>query len=296
MTVPSVDWRAVAFTGPGRRSPLAGLTPVGEPRTLFLAGVARIVGVGRAAVVSWRRRHAGFPPAVGGTDVSPRFETAAVVAWLLAHDKIAVLAAEPTGTLVRAAGARGTRRFRLDEPRLETAEAAGGEDRVSAWFADADAEAVTTFTARATGAAVHSLTVPGRAPLAVPGGAGPDRRPVHHRLRLAVPDPGRPAGRRGAAVGSGGGVVRHGVPDAAPGPECRCRARVWRGGAGVLVPGARDRGVAGDGVAPGRRPPPPPPPHRRAKALRESRRYPRTGPFVLGGVPPAVRSAGEGAS
>ncbi|MEV7420398.1 hypothetical protein [Streptomyces sp. NPDC089919] len=229
----SVDWRAVALIGPGRRSPLAGLAPVEGPRTLFLAAVARIAGVGRAAVVAWRRRHLDFPPAVGGTDVSPTFDTAAVVAWLLAHDKVAVPVAEPTGTLLLAAGFRGTRRFRLEDPYLETAAEAGGEDRVVAWFTDAGAEEVTTFTVRATGAAVNSLTVPGRTPLAVPGGARFAPPPVLQHLTLAWP-----AGLRGTAAGSGGGVVRHGVPDAAPGPvraaiptrcrRARSRVRRWR--------------------------------------------------------------------
>ncbi|MEV7417690.1 hypothetical protein [Streptomyces sp. NPDC089919] len=172
------------------------------------------------------------------------------MAWLLAHDKITVPTAEPTGTLVLSAGARGTRRFRLDEPHLETAADVGGEDRVAAWFTDTDAEEVTTFTTSATGAAAHSLTVPGRTPLAVPGGVQiADRFTTasgSQYLTLAWP-----AGPRGAAAASGGGVVRHGVPDAGPGLECVCRER----GCGGLVPGARHLGSPGVGVAPRRGPP-----------------------------------------
>ncbi|MGW7020039.1 N-6 DNA methylase [Streptomyces decoyicus] len=53
-----------------------------------LAGIARIAGVGRAAVSNWRRRHDSFPTAVGGTDTSPQFSLADVERWLHAHGKI----------------------------------------------------------------------------------------------------------------------------------------------------------------------------------------------------------------
>ncbi len=35
------------------------------------AGIARLAGVGRAAVSNWRRRHADFPKPVGGTGPAP---------------------------------------------------------------------------------------------------------------------------------------------------------------------------------------------------------------------------------
>ncbi|MFK8905430.1 N-6 DNA methylase [Streptomyces sp. YS-3] len=53
-----------------------------------LAGIARIAGVGRAAVSNWRRRHDSFPMPVGGTDTSPQFSLAEVERWLYAHGKI----------------------------------------------------------------------------------------------------------------------------------------------------------------------------------------------------------------
>ncbi|MEU6865860.1 hypothetical protein ABZ924_21835 [Streptomyces sp. NPDC046876] len=95
---PCVDWRAVRTARAGRRSPLAALDPVapGGDR-VFLAGVARMARVGRAAVVNWRRRHPDFPAPVAGTDVHPQFDPRAMVAWLLAHDKIEV----PTGPTTR---------------------------------------------------------------------------------------------------------------------------------------------------------------------------------------------------
>ncbi len=53
-----------------------------------LAGIARIAGVGRAAVSNWRRRHDSFPTPVGGTDASPQFSLADVEEWLHANGKI----------------------------------------------------------------------------------------------------------------------------------------------------------------------------------------------------------------
>ncbi|MFE6055066.1 N-6 DNA methylase [Kitasatospora sp. NPDC056446] len=53
--------------------------------------IARLAGVGRAAVSNWRRRHPDFPRPVGGTDASPAFALAEVDSWLRAQGKIAEL-------------------------------------------------------------------------------------------------------------------------------------------------------------------------------------------------------------
>ncbi|WP_443056337.1 helix-turn-helix transcriptional regulator, partial [Streptomyces sp. IBSBF 3136] len=53
------------------------------------AGIARLAGVGRAAVSNWRRRHADFPKPVGGTETSPSFALAEVEAWLRRQGKLA---------------------------------------------------------------------------------------------------------------------------------------------------------------------------------------------------------------
>ncbi|MFE3633014.1 N-6 DNA methylase [Streptomyces sp. NPDC059168] len=53
------------------------------------AGIARLAGVGRAAVSNWRRRHADFPKPVGGTETSPSFALAEVEAWLREQGKLA---------------------------------------------------------------------------------------------------------------------------------------------------------------------------------------------------------------
>ncbi|MFF5899482.1 N-6 DNA methylase [Streptomyces argenteolus] len=53
------------------------------------AGIARLAGVGRAAVSNWRRRHADFPKPVGGTEASPSFALAEVEEWLRDQGKLA---------------------------------------------------------------------------------------------------------------------------------------------------------------------------------------------------------------
>lgn len=56
-----------------------------RPVTVTLAEIARIAGVGRAAVSNWRRRYPTFPKPVGGTDASPTFSLETVEAWLREH-------------------------------------------------------------------------------------------------------------------------------------------------------------------------------------------------------------------
>ncbi|UQA34384.1 N-6 DNA methylase [Streptomyces sp. HNA39] len=52
------------------------------------AGIARLAGVGRAAVSNWRRRHADFPKPVGGTETSPSFALSEVEQWLRDQGKL----------------------------------------------------------------------------------------------------------------------------------------------------------------------------------------------------------------
>ncbi len=64
--------------------------PVPENATeVTAAGIARLAGVGRAAVSNWRRRHADFPQPVGGTAASPSFALAEVERWLRDQGKLA---------------------------------------------------------------------------------------------------------------------------------------------------------------------------------------------------------------
>lgn len=229
----SVDWRQVYRTGPGRRSLLAGLAPVvpGED-TVLLAEVGRIAGVGRAAVVNWRRRLPGFPAPVGGTDASPVFDRRAVVDWLLAHGKLTVPSVAPAATVtVLGAGGR-TRTVRVDDPSLLLADDAEGVDRVSGWAVEADADALGALGEGACGMTVRRLTAPGFAPLAVMGDvrvSGRDRA-SGGRAYLELSWPARVRG----TAGSASGVVRHGVTYAGVGEECRCT----RQDCGGIVPAA----------------------------------------------------------
>ncbi|MFJ9552097.1 hypothetical protein [Streptomyces erythrochromogenes] len=230
---PSVEWRAVRTVAAGRRSPLGALTPHAPAGDwVFLAEVARIARAGRAAVVNWRRRHDDFPDPVAGTDMHPQFDCRAVVAWLLAHDKIEILTGPTIATLVLAEVGGASHRFRLDDPWLDLADDAGGEDTLSGWSTDEAADTMAALAAGEFGAVLRRLAAPGAGPLAVPGEVRViDRfRSGSGGLRLTL---AWPAGLRGtAAPGPAGGVVRHGVAYAGSGEACVCAHH----GCGGVVP------------------------------------------------------------
>jgi N-6 DNA Methylase len=65
------------------------------------AAIARLAGVGRAAVSNWRRRYPEFPQPVGGSAGSPTFNRTEVEAWLKATgkaDQLATAGLTDTGT------------------------------------------------------------------------------------------------------------------------------------------------------------------------------------------------------
>ena len=64
----------------------------GEHEEITAAAIARLAGVGRAAVSNWRKRYPGFPQPAGGSPASPTFDRAEVVAWLTATGKADQLA------------------------------------------------------------------------------------------------------------------------------------------------------------------------------------------------------------
>ncbi|MER7333519.1 MULTISPECIES: N-6 DNA methylase [unclassified Micromonospora] len=61
--------------------------PGSDGATVAAGDIARLAGVGRAAVSNWRRRFPDFPQPVGGSSASPLFAFAEVEAWLSRHDK-----------------------------------------------------------------------------------------------------------------------------------------------------------------------------------------------------------------
>ncbi|MFE0176520.1 N-6 DNA methylase [Streptomyces sp. NPDC059002] len=64
------------------------MTSPDDATEVTAAGIARLAGVGRAAVSNWRRRHGDFPKPVGGTETSPSFALADVERWLRAQGKL----------------------------------------------------------------------------------------------------------------------------------------------------------------------------------------------------------------
>jgi SAM-dependent methyltransferase len=74
---------------------------LGEREEMTAAAIARLAGVGRAAVSNWRRRYPEFPKPVGGSPTSPTFGRAEVEAWLKATgkaDQLATAGQTDTGT------------------------------------------------------------------------------------------------------------------------------------------------------------------------------------------------------
>jgi len=72
-----------------------------EHDEMTAAAIARLAGVGRAAVSNWRRRYPEFPQPVGGSPTSPTFSRPAVEAWLKATgkaDQLATAGRTETGT------------------------------------------------------------------------------------------------------------------------------------------------------------------------------------------------------
>ncbi|TDD01167.1 SAM-dependent methyltransferase, partial [Nonomuraea diastatica] len=55
--------------------------------TVNAGDIARLAGVGRAAVSNWRRRHDDFPHPVGGTANQPLFSLRQVESWLRRYGK-----------------------------------------------------------------------------------------------------------------------------------------------------------------------------------------------------------------
>ncbi|WP_411976796.1 helix-turn-helix transcriptional regulator, partial [Streptomyces sp. ICN988] len=106
------------------------------------AGIARLAGVGRAAVSNWRRRHADFPKPVGGSETSPSFALADVEAWLRAQGKLAEvpprervwqqLAGHPEGPVTALVHTGCVLLLIHDRPTLWLDASAGSDERLAA--------------------------------------------------------------------------------------------------------------------------------------------------------------------
>ncbi|WP_420711982.1 helix-turn-helix transcriptional regulator, partial [Streptomyces sp. MMG1533] len=111
------------------------------------AGIARLAGVGRAAVSNWRRRHADFPKPVGGTETSPSFALAEVEAWLRHQGKLAEvplrervwqqLAGHPEGPVTALTHAGCVLLLIHDRPTVWLEVSAGSDERLAAMLTGA---------------------------------------------------------------------------------------------------------------------------------------------------------------
>ncbi|MEU1270140.1 N-6 DNA methylase [Streptomyces sp. NPDC005799] len=111
------------------------------------AGIARLAGVGRAAVSNWRRRHADFPKPVGGTEASPSFALAEVEAWLRKQGKLAEvplrervwqqLAGHPAGPVAALIHAGCALLLIHDRPTVWLEASAGSDERLAAMLPEA---------------------------------------------------------------------------------------------------------------------------------------------------------------
>ncbi|MFC7884501.1 N-6 DNA methylase [Streptomyces sp. NPDC057376] len=111
------------------------------------AGIARLAGVGRAAVSNWRRRHADFPKPAGGTETSPSFALAEVEGWLRTHGKLAEVplrervwqqvVGHPEGPVTALTHAGCVLLLIHDRPTLWLEVSAGSDERLAAMLPEA---------------------------------------------------------------------------------------------------------------------------------------------------------------
>ncbi|MEU4033137.1 N-6 DNA methylase [Streptomyces collinus] len=130
------------------------------------AGIARLAGVGRAAVSNWRRRHADFPKPVGGTETSPSFALAEVEAWLRKQGKLAEvplrervwqqLAGHPEGPVTALAYTGCVLLLIHERPTVWLDVSAGSDERLAALLPGALEQVLTPRFGAVSAAGVHS--------------------------------------------------------------------------------------------------------------------------------------------
>ncbi|MGY5117466.1 N-6 DNA methylase [Streptomyces sp. 900105755] len=130
------------------------------------AGIARLAGVGRAAVSNWRRRHADFPKPVGGTETSPSFALAEVESWLRKQGKVAQvplrervwqqLAGHPEGALTALVHAGCVLLLIHERPTVWLHVSAGSDERLAAMLPAALDEVLTARLGGTADPTVHS--------------------------------------------------------------------------------------------------------------------------------------------
>ncbi|MET8447816.1 N-6 DNA methylase [Streptomyces sp. NPDC005209] len=130
------------------------------------AGIARLAGVGRAAVSNWRRRHADFPKPVGGTETSPSFALVEVEAWLRKQGKLAEvplrervwqqLAGHPEGPVTALVHAGCALLLIHERPTVWLEMSAGSDERLAALLPDTLEKVIVPRFGVTRGRRVHS--------------------------------------------------------------------------------------------------------------------------------------------
>ncbi|MFD4508757.1 N-6 DNA methylase [Streptomyces sp. NPDC058457] len=166
------------------------------------AGIARLAGVGRAAVSNWRRRHADFPKPVGGTETSPSFALTEVESWLRDQGKLAEvplrervwqqLAGHPEGALTALVHAGCALLLIHERPTVWLDVSAGSDERMAAMLPGALEQVLTARLGGAVERTVHSGRSAGAAEAVNrPGGAaGVNTEAVARPVNTAPTAPG----------------------------------------------------------------------------------------------------------
>ncbi|WP_455754023.1 N-6 DNA methylase [Streptomyces griseofuscus] len=148
-----------------------GAGPVQDQATeVTAAGIARLAGVGRAAVSNWRRRHADFPKPVGGTETSPSFALAEVEGWLRKQGKLAEvplrervwqqLAGHPEGPLTALVHAGCTLLLIHERSTVWLAASAGSDERLARLLPGALAQVLTPRLGALAGVLMSGVGAP----------------------------------------------------------------------------------------------------------------------------------------
>ncbi len=134
------------------------------------AGIARLAGVGRAAVSNWRRRHADFPKPVGGTETSPSFALAEVEGWLRKQGKLAEvplrervwqqLAGHPGGPLTALVHAGCTLLLIHERSTVWLAASAGSDERLARLLPGALTQVLTPRLGALAGVLMSAVGAP----------------------------------------------------------------------------------------------------------------------------------------
>ncbi|MBT2419790.1 N-6 DNA methylase [Streptomyces sp. ISL-22] len=249
------------------------------------AGIARLAGVGRAAVSNWRRRHADFPKPVGGTETSPSFALAEVEAWLRKQGKLAEvplrervwqqLAGHPEGPVTALIHAGCVLLLIHDRPTVWLEVGAGSDERLAAMLPEA----------------LEQVLVPRFGAVARRGGRGGQGSRGGGSGGAA--GPGRKSGVHGGSAGGAGSAVNTPASVNADAPVHRDSGA--SGPAAVNTPSAAGSATPGVHSAPAvntaRSVNPPPSIHAVAVPATPALRLP-TGPELLPSTP-LLRGAAE---